>query len=190
MLRPQSVPPSTCASAPSGSTTVPASTTIVSFSTTTPPLPRSTRTRATQATQVGISRSCPNVVATPSPESFGMAAPQSALLQPHAEEQPPGAWLRRPNSGPSQRYAPVPSSSLERKATGSAPAACAASSMNVSTAQLVQPGADRAQPAGPEGAVGHIVRQRADTLRADSVPMVRAVDRKWDHISGRSALAP
>ncbi len=46
MLRPQSAEPSTCASAPSGSTTVPASTTIVSFSTLTHPLSLSTRTRA------------------------------------------------------------------------------------------------------------------------------------------------
>ena len=41
ILRPQRAAPSTCASAPSGSTTVPASTTIVSFSTITAPLPRS-----------------------------------------------------------------------------------------------------------------------------------------------------
>ena len=38
---------------------------------------------------------------------------------------------------------------------------------------------DRAQPAGPEGAVGEIVRQRPDALRADIVPMVRARDREW-----------
>src|SRR5262245_55876391 len=40
-------------------------------------------------------------------------------------------------------------------------------------------GRDRAQIAGTKRAVGKVVRERADTLRAHAVPVVGAVDGKW-----------
>ena len=59
---------------------------------------------------------------------------------PHVGRPPLGASLHRRRSGPNQALPPAPSNRRTRKATGSAPAARAASSMKLSTAQLVQPG--------------------------------------------------
>src|SRR6516164_7488406 len=58
---------------------VPASTTMVSFSKVTFLRARSMRTRATQASHVGIVRSWPKVVAMPRPVSFGIVLPQPAF---------------------------------------------------------------------------------------------------------------
>src|SRR5580692_3196271 len=117
---------------------VPASMTMVSFSTATWPVARSTRTRAAQATHVGILRSCPNVDAMPRPTSFGMARPQPAFLAARAST---AACRCAPSTefGADPELPPAPSSKLSRNATGSPPASWAASSIKLSTAQLVQP---------------------------------------------------
>ena len=143
---PQSEAPCTCDSAPSGLTTVPQSTTRSSFSTFTTPLFGSTRTRAAQATQVGMSRSWPKVVARPMPVFFGSGLPHPALAATFDSTAacrcaPPVAV------GPEPALRPAASSSFSRKARGSAPTLWAASSMKLSSAQLVQPGpTERSQP--------------------------------------------
>jgi hypothetical protein len=138
---PKGPAPSTCASAPSGSTTVPASTTIVNFSnhhrTAAAVGPR---TRATQAIQVGISRSCPNVVAMPSPVSFGMSASPACLLRRTLDDRRLALRSTDGVRGRTRRCLPRHPTGGRGRRQDRPPAARAASSMKLSTAQLVQPG--------------------------------------------------
>ena len=83
--------------------------------------------------------------------------------------------------------APSAVSSFRRNATGSIFSLCAASSMKLSSAQLVKPGPDRAQPARTEGLVGEVVGDRPHLVRADGVPVVGAVDREG--VEGNVLLA-
>ncbi len=93
-----------------------------------------------------MSRSWPKVVARPSPVSGGSTAPQPAFS---AARLTTAAWRAAPPTvdGELPALRPAASSSLMRNATGSTLRACAASSMNDSTAQFVQPGpTERNQP--------------------------------------------
>src|SRR5713101_5712961 len=131
---------------------VPASTTRVSFSTVTRPLARSTRTRAMQATQVGMSRSWPKLVATPSPVSFGVG--RRSGIAPGAIQQ------TQPER---HRINPCGVGSLVHEAFH----------------RPVGPARpDRAQPTGPEGSVGEIIGQRANPLRSHRVPVTGAAYRE------------
>src|SRR5262249_12307598 len=108
-------------------------------STATAPLLRSTRTRATHATHVGMARLWPNVVATPSAVSLGMGAPQPPFS---AARLRTAAWRLAPPTelGAVPALRPEPSNNPRRNATGSTRVIRAASSMKDSSAQLVQPG--------------------------------------------------
>ncbi len=96
----------------------PASTASHSFSTLGWPVLRSTFTRAQQATQVGMSRSWPKVVAIPRPVSLGSLPPQPAALATRAIT---AAWRLAPPTavGGPPALRPAPSNSLSRKASGS-----------------------------------------------------------------------
>src|SRR4029077_11850549 len=82
----------------------------------------------------------------PRPLSFGMAVPQPAFCATRCRT---AAWRLAPPTefGASPALRPLALSIPTRKATGSAPRSWAASSMNDSTAKLVQPGPTaRSQP--------------------------------------------
>src|SRR5580704_9487175 len=156
---------------------VPASTTMVSFSTATWPLERSTRTRAAQASQVGIARSWPNVVAMPSPTSFGVGLPQPAFWATRAST---AAWRCAPPTelGDDPAFLPAPSSMRSRNSTGSTPA-CERSLIHETFERPVDPACpDGAQVSGPKRPLRQIVAQRANALGPNRVPMVGARDRE------------
>ncbi len=93
-----------------------------------------------------MSRSWPKVVARPSPVSGGSAVPHPAFS---AARLTTAAWRAAPPSvdGVVPALRPAASSICTRNATGSILRACAASSMNDSRAQFVQPGpTERSQP--------------------------------------------
>jgi hypothetical protein len=99
-----------------------------------------TRTRATQAIQVGISRSCPNVVAMPSPVSFGMSASPACLLRRTLDDRRLALRSTDGVRGRTRRCLPRHPTGGRGRRQDRPPAARAASSMKLSTAQLVQPG--------------------------------------------------